>query len=77
MIQGDTLNIEWWTREYLVRALSRNETVKEAAYDLGICERTIYKLRARYNIHRRRDGSWYYKSTYFTRKICGELNSIT
>lgn len=66
-----TLNIEFHTRNYLVRALNRNDTIKEAAYDLGICERSIYKMLARYEVHKRTDGTWYYKETFFTRRICG------
>lgn len=68
-----SLNIEFNTRANVIRALTRNTTIKEAAYDLGISERQLYKLRSRYLVYRSQDGSWYHQDSYFTRKITGTL----
>lgn len=74
--QVETLNLEYWTREYVVRALNKARTILEAAYLLGINERMIYYYRVRYNIHKTTTGSWYYKETYDTRKLCGTQKTI-
>lgn len=76
MQADETLNLEYWTREYVVRALNRNSTIVEAAYDLGISERQLYKLRARFLINKQQDGRYYYKETYDTRKLCGTYKTI-
>ena len=48
----ETLNIDYHTRRLTVKALNKTDSIEDAAYQLGVHERTLYKWMRIYKIHR-------------------------
>jgi hypothetical protein len=46
----DILNIEYHTKRLLLKALNKYRYNYEAARELGICERQLYRYKRQYNV---------------------------
>jgi len=46
----ETLNLDYYYKDYSIKALNRTNTFREASELLGISERTLLRWRIQYNI---------------------------